>query len=285
MCSNHSIQSALLFFLNEDMAIYILNSQLDSNVSVEVKGKYIELLSTVIKDISKVEETILWKKLFGESLVLPTSNNILYYFNKYGLDQLVTDDLNKVEIDFTSLEKDFDNETIGKFFYEITTSNSIDIEKYKEIVNNSNNIDDYFDGIEGINEDKIEVLVNDGLLSMTDVTFRYIFEYYKNLLLPFIKQDFTGFLNLLSNEEFSLDDYLSYDEILEILIWDNILDDDKIKLLVHIDVLVDWVSQYPTNSIHKRSCIIGMASSPFSQLLLNDWLQLLPLTICQIMSI
>ncbi|MEW3994489.1 YobI family P-loop NTPase [Bacillus altitudinis] len=206
----------------ESVALRILNNEI---IKPDQKESYLELLKTLITSIVDVVDKDLWILLLKNNLVKYTEENIIEYFRyTESLDDNLISLINRdmSTLDFRRITNN-DEEKVEKFFNASLVANGLFNNKYREILttldykfNNSN--------IVGISEEKLCILIQDGILEMYLENLLFLREHYPNQVLCFIEKNVKEYVNTITHEEFEMD------ELLEILSW-NVEDDIKIRLL------------------------------------------------------
>ncbi|MCY7472086.1 hypothetical protein [Bacillus safensis] len=207
----------------ESVALRILNNEI---IKPDQKESYLELLKTSITSIVDVVDKDLWTLLLKNNLVKYTEENIIEYFGyTESLDDNLISLINRdmSTLDFRRITNNYDEEKVEKFFNASLVANELFNNKYREILttldykfNNSN--------IVGISEEKLCILIQDGILEMYLENLLFLREHYPNQVLCFIEKNVKEYVNTITHEEFEID------ELLEILSW-NVEDDIKIRLL------------------------------------------------------
>lgn len=221
----------------EDIAISLLNNV---EVTADKKEHYIDVLLTIISDITLVMESNLWPIMIDRNVVVFSESNFTNYFQKYGLDKVLIKYLNdsSSEIDFSKTSEKFGDEVANKLFDAVATCNEILTQKYEKLLTDLNYIFDEFTA-ENIDDDKFEALVRAHILTMDSDTLKFVREKYPKHLYQYIKFNLDEYLTLQTAEIFRID------ETLEIITW-NIPDKQKIDLLTFADDPISIVEvQYP----------------------------------------
>lgn len=221
----------------EDIAISLLNNV---EVTADKKEHYIDVLLTIISDITLVIESNLWPIMIDRNVVVFSESNFTNYFQKYGLDNVLIKYLNdsSSEIDFSKTSEEFGDEVANKLFDAVATCNGILTQKYEKLLTDLNYFFDEFTA-ENIDDDKFEALVRAHILTMDSDTLKFVREKYPKHLYRYIKFNLDEYLTLQTAEIFRID------EALEIITW-NIPDKQKIDLLTFADDPISIVEvQYP----------------------------------------
>lgn len=226
---------------DEGVAISLLNN---ADVEVGIKKRYIELLSTVIIEITQVSEPDLWTRMLNRSIVAFSIANFIFYFEKHGIDETLIQYINNepFEVDFTSTVNDFDEETAEKLYDAVVICNDMATDKYRKILVDLGYIFDNFEADEIVDE-KFEVLISEGILQMNTDSLGFVREKYEQHLYAFIQRNLVEYLKLQTSEAFRLD------EALQIITW-NIDDDQKTGLLAFTNEQISIVGKQYSDAIN-----------------------------------
>ena len=205
---------------DENVAVAVLNN---SELTTEHKQSYISALSTTITSIKEITDSSLWSSLLNADILQYSECNIMDCFNVEKLSESVISYINRCDIDLDFSKMDYDEDTKEKLFDGVIKCNDIDNSKYKQILVSLNFIYNKFD-IAEISDDKITILIDTGIISMTAVNLKFMRENYPNKKDYFILKNIENYVDIMDNALFS------QEELLEILTWD-ISDELKIKLL------------------------------------------------------
>lgn len=208
---------------DEDDAIYLLNNQ---DIDLVKKEKYINFLITPIHDIVNITDKKLWMTIFNGGKLFFSENNVVNYFNVYGIDSTLINYVNKVTVkmDFSNISNEFGEDVAEQLFDSILICNELITSKYLKILTDLGFVFNTFDE-EGISDEKFEVLINNKILCMDKDGLKYVRNKYPQYISAFIKQNLDEYVNILTSEN------LRINEILEILKWEFVDDEKKIKLL------------------------------------------------------
>ncbi|MBM6930446.1 hypothetical protein H5999_05205 [[Clostridium] spiroforme] len=205
---------------DENVAVAVLNN---SELTTEHKQSYISALSTTITSIKEITDTSLWPSLLDADIVQYSECNIMNCFNVVKLSESVISYINRCDIDFDFSKTDYDEDAKEKLFDSVIICNDIDNSKYKQILMSLNFIYNKFD-IAEISDDKITILIDTGIISMTAANLKFMRENYLDQKDYFILKNIENYVDIMDDALFS------QEELLEILTWD-ISDELKIKLL------------------------------------------------------
>lgn len=208
--------------LEKDAVKLINNPGIDD----DKKEKYISLLTTVISNISVIENKKFWINMFERRIIEKTVSNIIYYYEEYSLDTLLVTFINQcaTNMDYSLIKNNFGDETAEQFFDSIAVNDDIDNEKYKNILCSLEYSFDSYDAKE-IPDDKMDILIKNEIIEMNEEGLQYMRNYYNNHIKTYIDYNVEEYLNLISSDNFN------YEEALYILDMDMVNDDKKISLL------------------------------------------------------
>ncbi len=225
----------------EDIAISLLN---DAEITSDKKEHYIDVLSTVISDITLITDSNLWPIMLDRNIVAFSESNFTNYFQKHGIDKILIRYLNDLSslVNFSKISEKFGDEIADKLFEAVATCNEILTEKYEKILIDLNFIFNKFDA-ENINDDKFEVLIRSHILEMNPGMLKFVREKYPKHLYEFIKCNLDKYLVLQTTEIFSLN------EALELVTWD-ISDKQKTDLLSFASTPISIVGAQYSDAIN-----------------------------------
>lgn len=215
----HSIED------NEMAVLEILNHE---NIIEENKIKYIEVLTTIILDISTIENKILWDKLLLDEKISYSEKNIILYFDdKKELNNILINFINleKKELSFNNMENIISEEMVGKFFDYVIKCDSLRNNIYKNIIGTLRW--EYIDGNipENISEDKMNILIELKTIKMSSENLKKIRKNYEKNLNYFIEYNINTYIEIMEASLFS------QEELLTILSNNSIEEGIKLKLL------------------------------------------------------
>jgi len=196
----------------EETAIYIVNS---NEINEAHKGKYIDYLSTHIASLRSINIKAWWPRLIENELLLYSEDNVLNYFFKNDkifdtvLIQYVNDYAQSFSYIQTSIDKLFGENGGFTFFEAVVQCNSLQNDKYEAILRSLDSRLPSF-SIQGINEDKTNVLISLQIITMTFEVLSFMRKNYPNNILLFIVENIEEYVEDVINEEsFSLDEALN----------------------------------------------------------------------------
>ena len=225
-----------------DVVLLILNND---GVTVENKKFYIEMLKTLIPEITYVKEKKLLDTLLERDVAIYSIENIIEYYKEYGLSNVLIKFINRGlgQLNFTEISNHYENDLVEKFFNDCVNCDDLTNVKYKEILISLGCIYDIFD-VKGISNEKFSILVAEKIIQMSLDNLRFIRENYPDGIMNFIRKNIMEYVKILTDESFILD------ELIEILSWD-IEDEIKIQLLRFTDESISIIDQRYSNVVNE----------------------------------
>ncbi len=207
---------------SEDVAIKFIN---DENVLGDIQEKYVNVLKTVISDISVIQNKKLWNEMLDKGIIKKTVPNIIHYYTEYCCDSQLIKFINECDagMDYSHIENEFGGEIAREFFDSVAVNNEIKTSRYQEILCNMGYGYDVYDAYD-ISDDKMEVLIKNDVIEMNNVGLEYIRNHYKKYTALYIDENIEAYLRIITSDNFS------YEEALHILGME-IGDEEKIDLL------------------------------------------------------
>lgn len=198
---------------DEEVVIEILNMD---NLENNLKETYIERLDTKVTNISSVGNE-LWDSLLINRKVNETEDNIIGYFEEYQeLNDILIEFMNLFEkeiiFDFSKIEEKYGEEIRSEFFDRIVKCNELKDKQYNSIFKNCNRYYKYF-SIENLNEDKVDILIRCGVISMNSETLIFMRKEYSNNIGNYLDNYSNDYYDLIIDNSQLFD----YDELLYIL--------------------------------------------------------------------
>ncbi|MEG0236794.1 MAG: hypothetical protein RR523_08165 [Cetobacterium sp.] len=195
----------------EEVAIEVLNN---GKISPDNKDRYLDVLNTIINDISNVREDI-WDKLIEKEKIEYSENNIVAYFQK-------EKELNELLINFINLGKNklsfkgYSQEIGEKLFDTILICNDVKNDIYKEIIESLEW--HYAEGGIPLNikKEKMDILIELKVIRMTPKNLKEVRENYIENLVYYIKSNIEEYVKIMEKGLFfqqELNDILLDDEI------------------------------------------------------------------------
>lgn len=207
---------------SEDVAIKFIN---DENVLGDIQEKYVNVLKTVISDISVIQNKKLWNEMLDKRIIKKTVPNIIHYYTEYCCDSQLIKFINECDagMDYSHIENEFGGEIARQFFDSVAVNNEIKTSRYQEILCNMGYGYDVYDAYD-ISDDKMEMLIKKDVIEMNNVGLEYIRNHYKKYTALYIDENIEAYLRIITSDNFS------YEEALHILGME-IGDKEKIDLL------------------------------------------------------
>lgn len=222
--------NAMLDFCENDIqdyekdAIAFLNHP---GISIEQKQQYIRKLKTKISQLGVIEYTSLWANLLECCVVEFSEDNIVeYWSNSKEFDSYLTSFVNNSQrkVDLSSVQKKFEDSIRSELFNQIVKCKNLNNDKYIDMLTSMNRSYQRRFEITGIPDDKMELLIDAGIIYMTADILKSIRQNYPNVLYRFIEKNIENYVDIMTTQ------LLVHDEVLEILSW-AVGDELKLTLL------------------------------------------------------
>lgn len=244
----------LLKIVNDDIIKYINNVLLTEDNKKEIEGTILEILNNENVERETKEKFLVHQEasvtnlsnvrdIEDKKLVLKHNKIIPNWLNMFDYYQSTEEKIGQNIIDFISVEsncielsklkiKDLHEEEskTNSFIEDLIRSNEIGNEAYTILLNSLPNSYKFF-GLKPIDRDKVEILIEKGVLLFTKNNFDDIESSHPNLILFFIEnyQDSSDFVNRLM--EYEIND----DIIIDILKSDQIYKHHKVTIVNSIE--------------------------------------------------
>ena len=179
----------------------INNKTIDDNVCLN----YISNQTLLIEDVNDivVEERI--KPLYRSNSVLPTWENVYFYFSKYGGDSLIYGFIQRHVYVLISKTNNMDDEKKNLLFKNIVLNNSVRFEEYKKLAIYFDNIidDSCIGDLEGIEQERLEFLISHGKMTYGKKLREFFYD--KPLYSKYIFSHKKVFLDNYNEVDYNLD--------------------------------------------------------------------------------
>ena len=234
---------------DEVHALAILNHP---DVESSNKEEYIKALCTEIQEVSAVSDTILWSSLLGQHSVPCSKANILsYYFDlENTFDEILTSFINTSEpekgLSYSGVVSSRGKDNALAFYDSLITNNDINNDKYTLLLSEFGTSYPKFT-FEGIDEDKVAILIQLGLIEMNLDNLMFMRDEYSSCKMPFIIANIDEYAqNTISDEEaFDLSE-------LKCLLKENVSDLNLLKLLAFTNEPISINSVSVTDAVKKH---------------------------------
>lgn len=216
---NNNIQEYLEVVLDNceeqitDEQAAILELLKNKYIKFDTKIKYINFLVNKVEDLDEIDDIRLWPTAIAHSIISREAPNALLYFFKSenGLDSYLIDFINGFEEDL-SFEPDFLNanfraDAAETFYDAVIQANSLNNNQYKSLLSSFDWHYNEFE-VEDIESEKVSILIELGIISMSEENLMFIKERYDELQEQFIIKNIEDYLELLNPEIFRLYDSL-----------------------------------------------------------------------------
>lgn len=203
-------------------AVFIIN---DPTIAEVYKMAYIERLETLIDMLADIDDVKYQTELIAKKGVQYTADNILEYFEKMELTDHLSEFINSGSIclDYKNVEN---TGLVENFWNQCILNRKLSLPKYREILLSISPTYSEFD-IVGIPSDKMEILITENFIPMTEKTLTFIRVNYSDIKMYYILN------NILEYTGIAIGSLASADEV-ENLLSNDIEDEIKIKLLSEI---------------------------------------------------
>ncbi|PKM94234.1 MAG: hypothetical protein CVU84_12290 [Firmicutes bacterium HGW-Firmicutes-1] len=210
----------------------------DTDLESSLKSDYIDKLNTPLSNLQDIDDISFWPQLLDCRLIVYSESNVLQYFCRSGsgLDKSLADFINSKGNSFNfyydEIDSEFEKGNGAKFFYEVVRSEELNIKTYASILNSLNRHIKSFN-IDGISDAKMDVLIDQGIVTMIPEVLLFMRGHYQHKIIDFIKHNIQEYTEVVISEE-----TFDFNEMLEILETDI---DDKYKLSILVNT-VDPIS-------------------------------------------
>lgn len=217
---------------DEKAALSILNS---ATVSKELKIEYINRLTTRIFKICDITCKDIWKSIFNLRNIMPNEENILYYFVHVNeIDENLIEYINNFDlgrtIDFSGFQDlsaiPYDQKTKSRFYKEIIVNDSLDDERYIQILSTLGIKRKEFNYL-SISQNKMQKLIDKELIDFNSKTIQFIREEYPDCINWFIEKNISEYVKLIKLENAPVSE-INY------VLSSTINDDKKIEIISSI---------------------------------------------------
>ncbi len=208
-----------------DSVLLVLNEE---TLEQQHKLAFIKQLSTKLPRLADVRDKELWRELLP-SHVSDSPENICDYFYLSGneMDEALVEYLNGYEGELALanewLEEKYEEGSADKLFWAIVKENGLDNDRYCSLLN-SIQLQINIISLPEIDQEKVECLIQEKILAMTDSNLQFVRENYPDLIYLFIDSDILTYIEIAEPDE------LHSEEVAHVL-EANIDDSSKLMLL------------------------------------------------------
>ena len=230
--------------------VELLNNE---TVDQNQKQAYVERLTTKVDRIEAVTSSNDQKMLVIHKKADYSVENVLYYFKRYGMTEELITFINSDTLPLDYIDN-ADDACVEKFLDKCIREETIEDEKYRQIMENICNKMQEF-SVEDLSDDKVKILVDLGLIEMNSSNLKFMRITYPASVLHFIRLAIEEYIPIAVDSDFDLK------EATAILEWEEVADQQKIKLLeqttegirIHGKQLSEGLIQYIlTNNLCKE---------------------------------
>jgi len=251
-----------------DDALKLINN---ADITLSKREKYIQYLTTNLKDIVRIGNTNFWPLVLEKCLVDYNEENILeYYFNSdEGLDDNLVSFINsnmnyKLNFSVQDIEDNFGKEKSEEFFNDLIVSNNMYTQKYQEIIESIGYRFNDFTSTD-ISEEKIKVLVLLEIVKMTTVNVEFMRNNYNSIFIYFVENNIEEYTETLRDSS-----PLTHEEILELLNR-NINDEFKISLLHQTSMPISVFNENYSDTVKEHIIRHNFDTDDFEELV-NEYI-------------
>lgn len=230
---------------SEETVLAVLN---DKELEPTLKCEYVEYLQTAITSLQDIEDVTLWPKLLICNSVIYSESNVLQYFCHSGnrldnlLAELINNHGNSFNFYYDNINEVFEEGEGTKFFLSVVKSKELSITPYAKILKSLNTVFSSFD-IDGIPDIKVDVLIEQGRITMKPEVLIFMREQYPHKVISFIKRNIKKYL-----EEVISHDIFDFDEMMEILEVD-IEDQYKIAIMQYTELPISILETFYSDEL------------------------------------
>lgn len=212
---------------SEETILVILNNE---DVDQELKHKFVLHQDIVLKDLSNVSSLQDKRLVLESNKVTPNWDNIFEYYQdtEESFDDTIVSFLEKNYLELSKFKTETldDKKVLSKFEKEIIANNELSNNAYSELIKCFSPIDNY-SGLDSVDNDKIEILIKQKILSLTKENYQNIKVSEPGLILLFMEahQQRNDFIEQL--DQFDIGD----NEIIDIINSDTIEKPQKAQLI------------------------------------------------------
>lgn len=224
---------------SEETVVKLLNH---TELGTALKENYINKLTTHIQCLQDISDVTLWPELIGCDLVVYSEDNVLQYFfhSGNGLDALIAGFINEkgahFNFDYDAIDSEFEKGNASKFFFAVVKSEELHVDTYAKILKSLHRHCRSFD-IENISDQKMDVIIAQGIATMIPEVLTFIREHYPQKTICFIKHNIEDYTEkVITTETFD------FDELLKLLNTD-VADKYKLKLLQYTEEPISAMSE------------------------------------------
>ena len=193
-----------------EVVAYVLNHEL---LEAKYKLNYMERLTTKLSSIEEIKDTALWPQILVNEILGYSEWNVLQYFFGIGkkYDEALIQFINKCAAHFDihgkAIEEKFGADSPSLFFRNTVNCNQMRNEKYRMILQSQGR---YFASFatEGIDEDKIDILIDLDIIRMNSEVLLFMREHYPDHVIRLIERKPEAYVAAINDENFLLDELI-----------------------------------------------------------------------------
>ena len=130
------------------------------------------------------------------------------YFNKFEFTETLAQyiDAYGVNLDFSTFEEEFGKEVTNRFFNCVTVSRELSVRMYRKILCELNLLIESVD--DNLQNEKMEVLIDEGILQMNVDSLECVREYYPELVNSFVEKNLDMYIDIQDSISSNLEEVL-----------------------------------------------------------------------------
>lgn len=198
---------AMVQEINDDerTICFVLNN---NNVPDEQKNKYIEILTASVCYLKDITNKDLWGALIEQRKLEKNFENALdyYFLSGSGLDTKLISFLNAFEdlalLEHKAFKQEYGEDAESRFVNSILACNELRNDIYEKILEESDGLIEDFQQ-EGLEESKVEILLQNGMIPMNAAQLQFMRKAYGNLCISYIVRNVAAYTGIMTKELFS----------------------------------------------------------------------------------
>lgn len=228
---------------DEEIAILLLNNE---DLEVDTKKQYINILTTSIDLITKIEDSELWDIMMEQEIIVHSADNFISYFQNVGLDEALVKYVNQMpeETDYAIAFKSLKIEEKSEMCNTLAKCNDIVNTQYEKVLVA---LECFFDDLDAensgeISDEKFKILIDKQIIQMSVESLEFVRQNYEGHLDLFICKDIQDYISLQTTKNFNLE------EAKRIIEWE-IADDLKLELLGHTSEKISVLEHHYSDEV------------------------------------
>lgn len=165
------------------------------NIAFDSKKAILQNENRKLDNLKDIEDIELWDYLFEKQLIQFNLENIELYFKEKGLTDIIINNFNRNIINKDILKKE---KSHSELLNALLTCDKLSINVYNSILENVE-IENLDIEIDDLSEEKVQNLIRNKKLNLSEKTLQKIRDYSIKMLIEFIKYNYTFIHNKISN--------------------------------------------------------------------------------------